>query len=191
MKFVYTPKIASIIKEGGVGILPTDTLYGIVGSARIPQAVERIYELRSRDRRKPCIVLIPSLQSLEEFDIHLSVARKKTLQKLWPGQISVILPCRLKKYHYLHRGTKTIAFRVPANKHLRKFLLRTGPLIAPSANMAGKLPAHSLAQAKSYFKKSLDFYLAGEKQKNQPSTLISFKGKKIEIKRKGVIQIPY
>ncbi|MBI4272747.1 threonylcarbamoyl-AMP synthase [Candidatus Uhrbacteria bacterium] len=191
IKPIYSNKIASILKEGGVGVLPTDTLYGIVGSTRIPQVVKRIYEIRKRDQKKPCIVLIASLKSLEEFGIHISPARKKTLQKLWPGPVSVIFPCRLKKYQYLHRGTKTLAFRMPADERLRKLLQRTGPLVAPSANIAGKPPARSLLQAKFYFKNALDFYVAGEKQKNQSSTLISFKGKKIEIKRKGVSQIPY
>jgi L-threonylcarbamoyladenylate synthase len=190
MKSPYSSKIASVLTRGGVGVLPTDTLYGIVGSARIPPAVERIYELRRRDRNKPFIILIPSLKSLEDFGIRVSGARKKIVQKIWPGPISIIFPCRLKKYHYLHRGTKKLAFRVPAKHDLKKFLQLTGPLIAPSANVAGKPPARSLSQAKFYFKNSLDFYVAGEKQKGQPSTLISFKGKKIEIKRKGGVQIP-
>ena len=191
MKSVYTPKIASIIKRGGVGVLPTDTFYGIVGSARIPQAVERIYALRKRDRKKPCIILIPSLNSLEEFGIYTSDARKKTLQKLGPGPISVIFPCGSKKYQYLHRGKKTLAFRIPRKVDLRKLLQRTGPLVAPSANIAGKPPARSLSQAKAYFKSSLDFYVAGEKQKSQHSTLILFKGRNIEIKRKGAGQMPH
>lgn len=191
MTSTYHTTIVAIIKKGGVGVIPTDTLYGIVGSARIPQVVERIYNLRKRDPKKPFIILIHSLKSLEEFDIHVSESRRRVLKKLWPGPISIIFPCRLKKYQYLHRGTKTLAFRVPAKHDLRKFLKHTGPLVAPSANIASKPPARSLSQAKSYFKNSLDFYVSGGKQKSQPSTLISFKGRKIEVIRKGAIQILY
>lgn len=180
----YEPKIVAIIKKGGVGVIPTDTLYGIVGSARTPQAVERIYNLRKRDLKKPFIILISSLKSLEEFGIHVSTPRRKILKNLWPGPISIILPCPSKRYQYLHRGTKTLAFRIPAKHDLREFLKHTGPLVAPSANIAGKPPARSLSQAKSYFKNSLDFYLSGEKQKSKPSTLIAFKGRKLEIIRK-------
>ena len=56
-----------IIQGGGVGVIPTDTLYGIVASAFQPDAIDRIYTLKQRDPRKPLIVLIADITQLEQF----------------------------------------------------------------------------------------------------------------------------
>ncbi len=168
-------EIERIIQEGGVGIFPTDTLYGLVGSALNPKAVRRVYKLRKRNPKKPLIVLISSERDLSLFQVKPSAPVKQIIQKLWPGPISIILPCNEKKFKHLHRGTKTLAFRVPKDATLRRFLKRTGPLVAPSANPEGKKPAVTIAQAKRYFGNKIDFYKGSGKLDNPPSTIIEIK----------------
>ncbi|MCX6713857.1 MAG: Sua5/YciO/YrdC/YwlC family protein, partial [Candidatus Vogelbacteria bacterium] len=85
--------IIKIIKRGGVGILHTDTLYGIVGLALAPVTVERIYRLKKRSDGKPFIVLISSWQDLERINVEITPEQKKILKKVWPGPVSVVLPC--------------------------------------------------------------------------------------------------
>lgn len=165
-------EITPVIHHGGVGILPTDTLYGIVGSALMKDAVERIYELRKRNPKKPMIVLISSLDDLEIFGIFTNQQQKKFLKKIWPGKVSVVLECNKESLVYLHRGEKSLAFRVPAEKWLRKFLKKTGPLVAPSANIEGKNPAVTKDEAKKYFGESVDFYVDLGELKSAPSTII-------------------
>ena len=115
-------EIEKILKTGGVGVFPTDTLYGLVASALNKKAVERIYTLRKREKKKPLIVLISSLADLKTFDIVLTSEQKKILKKYWPGKVSVVLNCKSKKWEYLHRGTQSIAFRLPGDKNLLDFL---------------------------------------------------------------------
>ncbi|MEK7522400.1 MAG: Sua5/YciO/YrdC/YwlC family protein [Patescibacteria group bacterium] len=57
----FNLKLAEILKNGGIGVIPTDTIYGIVGSALNKKTVERIYKLRRRNLKKPMIVLIGSI----------------------------------------------------------------------------------------------------------------------------------
>lgn len=76
---VADPAIVSILKSGGVGILPTDTLYGLVASAFDEKAAERIYELRKRTPDKPMIILISSLEDLKTFGIELSFSQFETV----------------------------------------------------------------------------------------------------------------
>ena len=144
-----------ILKKGNIGVIPTDTLYGIVGSAFSKKAVERIYEVKGRDENKPFIVLIASISDLKKFDIALTVPQKKLLDGVWPASVSVILPCPQKKFQYLHRGTKSLAFRLPKDRELQTFLKQTGPLVAPSANPQGGKPAETIAEAKKYFVEKL------------------------------------
>src|SRR3989344_8774132 len=175
--------IVKIIKNGGIGVMPTDTIYGLVGSALSRKAVERIYKLRERDRKKPFIVLISYLRDLKKFGIKISKSHLKILKTLWfppsgvggPGPTSIILTCLSKKFSYLHRGTKTIAFRLPKDKQLRNFLKKSGPLVAPSANPAAKPPAKTIKEARMYFGDKIDFYVDGGKIVNEPSVLVEIK----------------
>lgn len=177
-------KIIKILKDDGVGVMPTDTIYGLVGSAYSKKAVEKIYQIKKRDKNKPFIVLISSIFDLEKFGI------KKTfsiLKEVWPGKVSVILPCALPKFKYLHRGTKSIAFRLPDNKSLTEIIKSTGPLVAPSANPESLKPAENVTQAKKYFGYNVDFYLSGKNSKSKSSVLIKInKDSKIEVIR-GVL----
>ncbi len=167
-----TQELIYTLKKDGIGVLPTDTIYGLVGSALSKKAVERIYRVRKRDKQKPFIVLISSFNDLRLFDVSADTRIRRALQKLWPGPVSVILPCPSKKFLYLHRGTKTLAFRMPSDRWLRNVLKRTGPLVAPSANPAGKLPAYSVQEAKLYFGDKIDFYLDKGPKKKKSSLII-------------------
>ena len=169
-------KIIKTLKRGGVGVLPTDTIYGIVGSALKIKTVERIYRLRKRNRKKPMIILVSSITDLKRFGANVDSKTKKTLKRFWPGKVSIILLCPSKKFTYLHRGMRTLAFRVPAKKSLRALLRKTGPLVAPSANPGDKPPSKTIRDAKKYFGKKVDFYLDGGRRVGKPSKLIAIAG---------------
>jgi len=179
-------KIIEIIKSDGIGVLPTDTLYGLVGSAFSKKAVRRIYTVKKRNPKKPLIVLISSIDDLKLFDIKVDEKTSSIFEKVWPGKVSVILPSKNKKYSYLQCETKSISFRFPKNKKLIEILKKTGPLVAPSANPESFPPAKNILEAKKYFGDRVDFYIAGGTLKSEPSTLIEIKNGKIKIIRQGV-----
>jgi len=182
-------KPIEILKAGGIGVMPTDTIYGLVGSALSEKTVERIYKVRKRIPEKPLIILIGLTRDLNLFKIKLDKYSKEILNRIWPGKISVILPCQSEKFSYLHRGTKTLAFRLPADVRLRNLLRKTGPLVAPSANPEGLRPAKNIEEAKKYFGKKIDFYITGKRADELPSTLIQIKNRNIVILRQGKVKI--
>lgn len=96
----------------------------------------------------------------------------------------MILPCTSKKFEYLHRGTKTLAFRFPKKKSLVNLLEKTGPLVAPSANPQGLPPASTAKEAKAYFGETVDFYISGGKPRKKPSKIVRISGGGLEILRK-------
>jgi L-threonylcarbamoyladenylate synthase len=170
--------------------------------------------LRKRDPKKPMIVLVGGMKHVTGnragFGIALSPAHRALLTRLWPNKISVVLPCQAKKFAYLHRGTKTIAFRMPKPKRLRDLLKKTGPLVAPSANWEGRPPATTIAQAKRYFgpvrssppsgssgarlragatSNGIDFYVNAGVRNGKPSTLVALKNGKIIVLREGAVKI--
>ncbi|MDP2934252.1 MAG: L-threonylcarbamoyladenylate synthase [bacterium] len=182
-------EVVKILKNGGVGVLPTDTIYGLVGSATSKKIVSRIYKLRKRSPQKPFIILIGSFEDLKLFGIKIDKFSRKILNKIWPNSVSVILPCPEKRFFYLHRGNKTLAFRFPRQKNLIKLLKQTGPLVAPSANPEGMTPAENIKQAKKYFGEKVDFYVDKGTIKGLASTLVEIKNKKIVVLRQGAIKI--
>ncbi len=156
--------LIEVLQNGGIVVMPTDTIYGIVGRAEDRNVVEKIYEIRKRTPEKPCIVLIGNTEELDKFSIKLSDEQKAKLQKFWYEEnrpISVVLDCLEEKFAYLHRGTNSLAFRLPASQELRDLLLKTGPLIAPSANLE-KFPAsENIEDARKYFGDQVDLYVDG------------------------------
>jgi L-threonylcarbamoyladenylate synthase len=171
--------LADILKNGGVAVIPTDTIYGLVGQAHKVATVNRIYNLKKRKPEKPCIILIGSLKQLEEFSVNLTKEQKNKLKEYWSFNsfqdlrpTSIIFDCEDESFAYLHRGTKTLAFRFPASQDLQNLIIKTGPLIAPSANPEGLSPAQNITEAKKYFGGSVDFYLDGGTITNKASKLI-------------------
>lgn len=177
-------KAGFLLKEGVIGILPTDTIYGICCSAFKKKSIEKLYSLKRRDKRKPAILLISSLKDLKIFGIKLSKWQKEILNKILSFRISFILPCKSEKFFYLHRGKKCLAFRIPKNKTLLKILSISGPILAPSANWEGFPPATTISEARKYFKNKV-FYLNGGKISSLPSTILDLREKRVKIIRKG------
>lgn len=178
---------AEKLKQGMVGIIPTDTIYGIVASARMPEAVERVYTLRNRDREKPCIILISDRSELTEFGVTPTNEESDFLRKHWPGAVSVLLSCESSQFSFLHRGIHSLAFRVPDSVWLRNLLRETGPLIAPSANLKGEDAATNIDEARQYFGFRVDFYADGGMLAGEPSTLVRFERNQVKVLRQGKV----
>lgn len=149
------PEAVRMLQAGGVGVLRTDTLYGVVASILHKDAVERVYSLRQRDLDKPCIILAADTTQLPDVN---NEALRRFMTEQWPGPISLIMPTP-NAPEYLTRGGKSLAFRIPADEDLRALLERTGPLVAPSANVQGEEPARTIEEAQAYFGDNVDFYV--------------------------------
>lgn len=164
----FNDSLVETLRNGGVAVIRTDTIYGIVAKADNERAVERIYSIKSRTPSKSSIVLLA--KSNEVFDTP-SPEELVMMDGLWPGKISIIFPSA-KAPAWLDRGNESIAYRMPDDENLRKLLERTGPLVAPSANPEGLPPAMNIQEAMDYFGDSVDVYVdGGQVIDNTPSKL--------------------
>lgn len=158
------------LRAGGIGVLRTDTLYGIVADAAKAEAVERLYAIRGRDADKPVVVLIGELSQI--WQAELTDRHRRLFERYWPGKVSIILPAGEGTEH-IHRGYNSIAYRLPADGWLRQLLKATGPLAAPSANPQGQPPAADIHEAQGYFGNTVDFYVdQGRVENTTPSQLL-------------------
>jgi L-threonylcarbamoyladenylate synthase len=171
MRIISWEEAAQRLVAGEVGVVPTDTVYGIVGSALKPPTVERIYDLRRRERGKALIVLMADAADLALFGAKVSERTQDLLNRVWPGPVSVVVPVLSPDWAYVHRGLDSIAFRVPNKPRLRDLLKKTGPLVAPSANLAGAEPARTVAEAQAYFGEAV-FYVDEGRLNGASSALV-------------------
>lgn len=157
MKLSKNHELIDCLRSGGVAVIRTDTLYGIVASADNEEAVERVYEIKGRDLHKSCIVLLDDMRSAYgrgdelDTDAHRYHSDVPT-SFLIDGSGAP---------NWLLRENNQLAYRVPDDLDLRQFLAATGPLIAPSANPQGEPPARTIEEAKAYFGAQVDVYADG------------------------------
>ena len=183
-------QLIKTLNAGGIAVMPTDTMYGLVARALDKTAVERVYLVKNRSPKKPCIVLLSSRDDLAKLGVVLEGRTAEIINALWPGPVSMILNIDAPGFEYLHRGLGTLAFRLPANERLQRILAATGPLIAPSANPESFPPATTIEAAQRYFHDAVDYYEDGGVRENVPSTLIAIEHGTVRIVRQGSAQIP-
>jgi len=175
MQNIYdNQELINTLQDGGVVVMPTDTIYGILTTALNTASVERLYKIRRRSPEKPCIILISDISDLGHFDINLNQTERKILQEFSAHDkpTSIILDSLNPEFQYLNRGAESLSFRIPKNEHLRELLKETGPLIAPSANIEGETPATNIEEARAYFGESVDMYIDGGEIIGNPSRLM-------------------
>lgn len=176
--------LVELLRSGAVGVLPTDTVYGLVASAALPESVERLYALKQREQ-KPGTIIAASIDQLVELGIKRRYLT--AVEQFWPGAVSVEIPHHL---DYLSQSTGRQAFRIPDDAALLELLEKTGPLQTTSANQPGEKPAATLAEAWQYFGDSVDFYVEGGDLSNrEPSTIIRVVDDAIEVIRQGAVPI--
>ncbi len=186
----FTNKIDNTVVEflrgGGVGLLPTDTIYGLSGLALHEKAVEKVHKLKGRDSNKPLVVLISDTRQLK--DLGLSIDHADLIKKYWPGPLSVEFDAT-NSHKWLNRGGNFFAVRMPDREDLKELIQEVGPIVSSSANLQGHAPAKSVDEAQKYFGNKLDFYVDTGKIDGEPSTLIKIEGSKIKILRQGALKI--
>lgn len=174
------------IKSGAVGVVPTDTLYGIICSAENETAVQRLYTLKSRET-KPGTLVAANIDQLVE----LGIPRRylTAVEQYWPGPISVVIPVGA-ALSYLHQGKGSLAIRIPNDTKFSKLLEQSGPLLTSSANKPGEEPANTIEEAQGYFDDTVDFYVdGGDLSGRAPSTIIRIIDDAVEVIRHGAVTI--
>ena len=176
-----------MIRHGAVGVIPTDTVYGLVALASDSRAIEKMYSLKRRDTQ-PGTIVASSVDDLVSLGFD-----KKQLQKVakyWPASLSVVLDATsIPKY--LKDTRSSLAVRIPNHPTLLELLKKTGPLMTTSANMPGLQTSTSVLMAEDYFREGVDYYVdGGEINDITPSTIIGFdENDEMIVYREGAVRI--
>lgn len=184
---VTDPELAEMILDGAVGVIPTDTVYGLVGKASRKSAIDRLYRIKPR-HLQPGTTIGASIEDFRELGF--PEAELKKSQQYWPNPISVVLDATHVEV-YLKKRRDTLPVRIPNDWSLTKLLKVTGALMTTSANAPGQPTATNIQAAMSYFGDGVDFYVdAGDLGSRPPSTIIGFdENAEIIVYRQGAVKI--
>jgi L-threonylcarbamoyladenylate synthase len=181
-------RCALVLKNGGVVVYPTDTIYGIGCDPYNDLAVKRIFTIKGRDEKKPLPILTYSVQDAERL-VSLGRTGGMLAERYWPGALTVVAPIIDRRISpRVMAGSSNLAVRVPANNCVLQLLSHCRYLVGTSANLSGD---RALKSAQEVLDSQLEGYDAlldgGTVEKGIESTIVSVEGKP-KILREGAIK---
>jgi L-threonylcarbamoyladenylate synthase len=138
-------RVGEAVREGGVIIYPTDTVYGIGGDPFNAVVVKRIFEIKMRDE-KPMPVLVSDLEAARRL-VDVGRLGVTLMEIFWPGALTVVLRVKEGLPPQLTAGSGKLGVRMPNHElALRIIVASGGALIGTSANVAGGQPAKNVGE---------------------------------------------
>ena len=89
-------KLIDVLKSGGIAVVPTDTIYGIIADATNEAAVEKVFKAKERTFNKPLLVLINNYEMLNEYVSEVNEIERALIEKFWPGPLTIYLTKMIK-----------------------------------------------------------------------------------------------
>ena len=185
-------KAREIFLAGGVIAFPTDTFYALGVDPFNPEAVERVFELKGREKNKPLLLLISSRVQLETMVKEITPAHSALMQKFWPGPLTLLFEPGSVIPENVSAGSNRIGIRQPGNPLTRDLISALGqPITAPSANRSGENPPITAKQVQQSFGNQVDLIIdGGTCQGGKPSTLIDAAEMPVRLVRAGALAFP-
>ena len=176
-----------VLLQGGVIAFPTDTFYGLGVDPFNRDAVDRIFEIKGREKNKPLFLLINSREQLKTLVRDITPAHYTLMQEFWPGPLTLLFEPRSVIPENVSAGR--IGIRQPGNSMTRDLISAFGhPITAPSANLAGESPPTTAKQVEQSLGKHLDLIIdGGTCPGGEPSTLIDATETPVRLSRPGAI----
>ena len=182
-------KAVAILREGGLIVFPTETVYGLGADASNETAVRRIFQVKKRPYDHPLIVHLSSINQMEDWAQAISPAAMKLAQTFWPGPLTIVLKKQPHVLDSVTGGQETVALRVPhhpvALALLREF---GGGVVAPSANKFTRISPTTATAAHEELGDEIDMVLdGGPCEVGLESTIIDMSGNDPVLLRPGKI----
>jgi L-threonylcarbamoyladenylate synthase len=181
--------VAQVLREGGVAVVPTDTVYGLGASALQPEAVERVFTVKRRAPELAVPVLISTAADALLLAREIPRVAWTLIDRFWPGPLTLVLPARTRLPRVVTGGGETVGVRVPAGRSILALLESVGePLIGTSANRHGSPSLTTAAAALAELGTEVDAVLADDSLGGGlPSTVVEITETQVLIHRAGAI----
>lgn len=191
IKYDELKEVADIIKQDGIIVFPTETVYGIGGNALSENVIKKIYRIKQRPYGKALNILVKDKEEIEKYAYISNKIEEKIIDNFMPGPITIIL--KKKKSNIpdlLTANNDTIGIRIPDNNIVKRILEECNlPLAAPSANISGKPSSIRLSDIKRDFESKVEAFIdGGVCKKKVSSTIVKVVDEKLVILREGAVK---
>ena len=179
------------LNQGDLVAIPTETVYGLAGSAFNEHAIDKIFKLKNRPTCNPLILHTHSIEEVLKFVQHVPPAAMKLAEAFWPGPLTLLLPKKSNIPHSVTSGSHLVAVRIPNHAVTLSLLEQLDfPLVAPSANPYTRISPTNSKMVYDYFGDDLPVILEGDIcSKGIESTIVGFHDSMPIIYRQGAISV--
>ena len=190
---VFIEKINTTLKQGGVIAFVTDTVWGVGCLPDNESGVNKIYEIKNRDRSKPLILMSNDKKYLMPYVKNLSELENKLIEKYFPGALTLVTEKSEKTPDFVTSNLNTIGIRVPNNETFQELLniIEGHVLATTSANKSNQPSAKTYEDALNKIGDFVDIVIPDfeNKCKGLESTVATVNGNDIKILRQGSLNI--
>jgi len=162
---------AMAIREGELVVYPTETVYGLGGDALDPGAIERVYEVKGRDRSDPLSMAVPSIEAARDY-IESSAVVTSFMEAFLPGPITVIAEKTDRVPDVLTSGRNRVGLRIPDHDLALDLLNRVSPITATSANVSGSESVTSVEELSPRIRDGVATVIDGGETPGLESTVV-------------------
>jgi L-threonylcarbamoyladenylate synthase len=181
---------ARAVQQGGLVILPTDTVYGIGADAFDHAAVQALLDAKGRGREMPPPVLVSAVTTLEALASGVPAYVESLTEEFWPGALTLVCTQQPSLTWDLGETLGTVAVRMPDHELALALLERTGPLAVSSANLTGRPAATDAADADAMLGDRVDVVLdGGTSPQAEASTILDVRGPTPRLLRLGALSV--
>lgn len=180
-------RAASLLRQGEVVAIPTETVYGLAGNALNTAAVARIFEVKDRPTFDPLIIHTDSWEKVLRFVRDVPQPARELATAFWPGPLTLLLPKQESISDLVTAGLDTVAIRIPQHPLTLTLLANLDfPLAAPSANPFGYISPTSAEHVQKQLGRKIPYILdGGPCQVGIESTIVGFEDDQAVIYRLG------
>ena len=176
-----------VLKSGGLVAFPTDTVYGLAAAVDSFDAIELLFEAKTREAAKAIAVLVGEISQLDLLTPGLTDSARRLAERFWPGALTLVIP-KLPSLPENLSAYPTLGVRMPNHSFALALLGKAGPLATTSANRSGaanaSLPEEVLAQLDGRINLLLD---GGPCPGGVPSTVVDCTQTPPVVLRKGAV----
>lgn len=181
---------AQAANDGGLVVMPTDTVYGIGANAFNNAAVADLLAAKHRGPDYPVAVLIGSWDTVAGLTTAVDERTRRLVEGCWPGGLSLVLPQAPSLGWNLGDTRGSVMVRMPNHPVALELLRTVGPMAVSSANIHGHPAATTALAARQQLGDSVSVYLdAGEATAGEPSTIVDLTGAVPSVLRQGAVSI--
>lgn len=186
----HLPALVKILTQGGIVAYPTDTLYGLGCDIFSKTGIERIWQLKGRDARKPVSMVCADLNQVREYAV-IDEYASRLMKQVLPGPFTIVLPATSKAPPSVCSEKGKVGVRVPKCQVALDLAAHLGrPITSTSVNKAGE-PALTTPKEIARIFPELDAIIDGGELKGPGSTVINVTGEEVNVIREGVGELHF